>query len=536
MAKGMVCAPQPEAVEAGALVLKSGGNAVDAAIATALVQTTVDPFMSGIAGFGSMHVYLPDFETHQCLDFHARAPLGVTEDMWLNKLLHECEGGFGFILEGRVNEVGYQSIATPESLRAYDTALKKWGTKTLADVIQPAIDYAANGWMIRPHVRRFWEQVEPGGRVEHIEYLRASPATAKIYLNDDGSMKPMGEVIRNPDMAKTYTRIAEAGADDFYEGEIASKIAADMEANGGLITLEDLKKAGPEDTELLWTDYRGYQVASCPPPGGGVMVLEMLNILENFDLAGMGHNSPEYIRTVAEAMKIATVDKDNHVGDPRFVDIPLDMLLSKDYAKKMADRIKSGEKTHVPRFQKGEDQKETTHLCTIDGAGNCVTMTHSLGMPSGVTTEGLGFVYNGCMGVFDPRPGMTGSLAPGKSRFTSMAPSIVFKDGKPKLLVGAPGGTYIAMGVLQGILNSIDFDMDAQQAVSAPRFSATSDIIEIVNRIPRFVQAELEEDGYTFRRYPLGFHFAGVHAIRISDDGKIDGGADPGRDGMALAV
>ena len=337
-------------------------------------------------------------------------------------------------------------------------------------------------------------------------------------------------------MAKTYTRIAEAGADDFYEGEIASKIAADMEANGGLITLEDLKKAGPEDTELLWTDYRGYQVASCPPPGGGVMVLEMLNILENFDLAGMGHNSPEYIRTVAEAMKIATVDKDNHVGDPRFVDIPLDMLLSKDYAKKMADRIKSGEKTHVPRFQKGEDQKETTHLCTIDGAGNCVTMTHSLGMPSGVTTEGLGFVYNGCMGVFDPRPGMTGSLAPGKSRFTSMAPSIVFKDGKPKLLVGAPGGTYIAMGVLQGILNSIDFDMDAQQAVSAPRFSATSDIIEIVNRIPRFVQAELEEDGYTFRRYPLGFHFAGVHAIRISDDGKIDGGADPGRDGMALAV
>lgn len=139
------------------------------------------------------------------------------------------------------------------------------------------------------------------------------------------------------------------------------------------------------------------------------------------------------------------------------------------------------------------------------------------------------------MGVFDPRPGMTGSLAPGKSRFTSMAPSIVFKDKKPVLLIGAPGGTYIAMGVVQGILNALDFGMDAQQAVSAPRFSATSDIIEIVNRIPRFVQAELEADGYSFRRYPLGFHFAGVHAIRITPEG-IDGGADPGRDGMALAV
>ena len=162
-------------------------------------------------------------------------------------------------------------------------------------------------------------------------------------------------------------------------------------------------------------------------------------------------------------------------------------------------------------------------------------MTHSLGMPSGVTTDGLGFVYNGCMGVFDPRPGMTGSLAPGKSRFTSMAPTIVFQGDEPYLLIGAPGGTYIAMGVLQGILNVLDFGMDAQEAVSAPRFSATSEIIEIVNRIPRFVQVELEDAGYTFRRYPLGFHFAGVHAIRLAETG-IEGGADPGRDGMALAV
>ncbi len=532
---GMVCAPQPEAVEAGALVLKNGGNAIDAAIATALTQTAVDPFMCGIAGFGSMHVYMPGKGVHQCLDFHARAPRAVTDTMWQDLLLHECEDGFGFILKGRVNEVGYQSIATPESLRAYSTALSKWGSKPLSELIQPAIGYAADGWMIRPHVRRFWEQVEPGGRVEHIEYLRGSPATAKIYLNADGSMKPMGAVLKNPDMARTYSRIAEHGADDFYEGAIAKEIVADMKKNGGLVSADDLKHAGPEDAEVLWTTYRGYRVASSPPPGGGIMVLQMLNILENFDLAGMGHNSPEYIATVVEAMKIATVDKDKHVGDPRFVKVPVERLMSKEYAKELAAKIKRGEKTHVPRLQKGEDQKETTHLCTVDGAGNCVTMTHSLGMPSGVTSEGLGFIYNGCMGVFDPRPGQTGSLAPGKSRFTSMAPTIVFKDDKPYLLIGAPGGTYIAMGVVQGILNALDFGMDAQQAVAAPRFSATSDIVEIVNRIPRFVQAELEAKGYAFRRYPLNFHFAGVHAIRIKD-GKLDGGADPGRDGMALEI
>lgn len=535
MSRGMICAPQPEAVEAGVLTLKAGGNAVDAAIATALVQTAVDPFMSGVAGFGSLHAYLPAKGVHGCLDFHARAPAATRPDMWLDKLIGECEDGFGFILEGRVNEVGYQSIATPESLRAYDAALRKWGTMPLADLIQPAIEHLEDGWLIRPHVRRFWEQVEPGGRVEHIEYLRGSPATAKIYLNADGSMKAMGETIRNPDLARTYRRIAERGADDFYEGEIAHEIAADIQANGGLLSLDDLKSCGPEETEVLWTDYRGYRVASNPPPGGGVMVLEMLNILENFDLAAMGHNSPDYIRTVAEAMKIATVDKDAHVGDPRFVDIPLERLLSKDYAKTQADRIKAGEKTHVPRLQKGVDQKETTHLCAVDGAGNCVTMTHSLGMMSGVVSDGLGFMYNGCMGVFDPRPGRTGSLAPGKSRFSSVAPSIVFKDGKPFLLIGAPGGTYIAMGVLQGILNVLDFGMDAAEAVAAPRFSATSDIIEIVNRIPRFVQAELEADGYAFRRYPLSYHFAGVHAIRITDAG-LDGGADPGRDGMALSA
>ena len=535
MTQGMVVAPQPEPVEVGAEILRSGGNAVDAAVATALAQTVVDPFMCGIAGFGSMHLYLPSVGQHLCLDFHARAPGAVTDTMWQDLLEREAEDGFGFILKGRVNEVGYQAIATPETLRALDTALTRFGTRSLAELLQPAIALASDGYMIRPHMHRFWTQEEPAGRVQHIEYLRASPATARTYLNADGSLKTPGMTITNPDMARTLSRIAEHGADDFYNGEIAGKIASDMAANGWLISSADLAGCGPEETQPLWTEYRGLRVSSCPPPGGGIMVLQMLNILENFDLAAMGHNSPDYIRTVAEAMKISTVDKDRSVGDPRFVDVPVAHLLDKAYAAECAARIKAGEVTHVPRVGRDTESKDTTHLCVIDNAGDCVSLTHSLGMPSGVTTDGLGFIYNGCMGVFDPRPGQVGSLAPGKARFTSMAPTIVFDREAPRFIVGAPGGTYIAMGVLQAILNHVNFGMDAQQAVSAPRFSATSDIIEIVNRIPRGVEADLNGRGYRTRRYPINFHFAGVHAIRLKD-GRVDGGADPGRDGMAMAV
>jgi gamma-glutamyltranspeptidase/glutathione hydrolase len=277
-------------------------------------------------------------------------------------------------------------------------------------------------------------------------------------------------------------------------------------------------------------------VATNQPPGGGLMIVLMLNILENFDLAAMGHNSPDYIATVAEAMKIATVDKDNRMGDPKFFDIPLDELMSKDYAKQMADRIRRGEKTPVPRLNLGgAESKETTHICVADKMGNCVTMTHSLGSSSGVVTDGLGFMYNNCMMVFDPRPGHAGSLEPGKARFTALSPTIVFRDDKPFFLVGSPGGTTITMGNLQAILNVMDFDMTAQQAVSAPRFMATSDKIEVTNRIFRATERELQARGYPTHRHAVSHMMPHLHGIRIVD-GVLDGGADPSNDGMAAQV
>ncbi len=536
MTHGIVCAPQPEAVEAGALILKSGGNAVDAAIACALVQTVVDPQMCGIAGFGSMHLYLKDRGEHLFIDFHGRAPLMVKEDMWEDLIVGEAEDGFGFVLKGQINELGYASITTPMSLKAYDEALKRFGTKSLAELLEPAIDYAENGFMVRPHVAHFWNQVETTGRVSHMKYLTEDPSSRKIYVKDNGEVRIPGETLKNPDLANTYRKIAEQGAESFYEGEIAEAIISDMKDNGGLLTMEDLKAVDVNQTDPLWGEYRGFRIATNQPPGGGIMLIEMLNILENFDLAAIGHNSSEYIAIVSEAMKIATVDKDQHVGDPNFVDIPVERLTSKDYAQEQADRIKQGVITHVPRIKLSEESKDTTHVCTTDDAGNMVSMTHSLGMPSGTITEGLGFMYNGCMGVFDPRPGKAGSLKPGKSRFTAMCPTMIFDGDNPKMIIGAPGGTYITMGVLQGVLNALDFGMDAQKAVAAPRICTTSDIIDITNRIPRFVENELTDKGYEVRRSPLGYHFAGVHAISFDDNGKGSGGADPGRDGMALEV
>ncbi len=535
MARGIITAPQPEAVEAGAVVMMNGGNAVDAAITCALVQNVVDPQMCGIAGFGSMHLYLPKKNFHGFIDFHTRAPSSVRDDMWEDLIVGESRDGFGFFLEGRLNEVGYQSIMVPGSLKAYYEAILEHGTMDWKDICAPAIEHAENGFVVRPHVYDFWVKKHDNGRLPTIDKMRSTPAGRSIYFDENGEIAKVGSVVKNPDMARTLRRIAEGGADIFYSGEIGEEIADDMQKNGGLLCLDDLKNYKTSRVDPLWSTYRDYRISTNPPPGGGIMVLEMLNILENFDLAAMGHNSPDYIRVVSEAMKYATIDKDTRVGDPLFVDVPFDELLDKGYASQLAAAIKAGKISHVERLKEVPESKDTTHVCTLDSEGNAVTMTHSLGMPSGVVTDGLGFMYNGCMSVFDPRPGRAGSLAPGKGRFTAMSPTIVFKGDEPHIVIGAPGGTYITMGVLQGLLNSLDFGMSISDAIAAPRFSTNSDTIDVCNRIPRFVTDELEKIGYPVARSYLSYHFAGVHGIRI-DDGAWTGAADPGRDGMALTV
>ena len=528
---GMVAAAQPEAVEAGVEALRAGGNAVDAAIACGLVAGVVDPQMCGIAGFGNAQLYLPGHGIHTCVDFHGTSPAATQPDQWEHLLVGETRDGFGFLLEGNVNDLGYQSITTPGSLLAYYEAQTRYGRLPWADVVAPAIEWAENGFRIRPAVYNWWQEGATMGRVDTVERLRHTPAGRRIYFHEDGTLRRVGELLQNSDLAQTLRRVAEGGADVFYTGEIADEIAADMVANNGLLCAEDLANYRTVWGDPLHTTYRGREVTTNQPPGGGVMVAQLMGILGNSDLAALGHNSVEYIRIVAEAMKFATADKDAHVGDPEFVDVPLEWLLSSEHTAELAERIQRGERADVARMT-GESP-DTTHVCVVDSDGNAVTMTHSLGMPSGVITDGLGFMYNGCMGVFDPRPGRTGSLAPGKRRFSSLCPTMVFRDGELDLIVGAPGGTQIAMGVTQVLLNAIDFEMPILDAVIAPRFSATSNAIDVCNRIPRSVTAELMDDGYDVIRWPTSYAFGLVHGIAVTPSG-LSGAADPGGDGMAM--
>jgi len=530
----MIAAAQPEAAEAGARILQRGGNAVDAAIAAALVPGVVDPQMCGIAGFGSCHLFLPSRGAHCCIDFHARTPLAAHPAMWEDLLEGETRDGFGFVLKGRVNDVGYRSITTPGSLKAYFEAATEFGSWDWQDICAPAVARAREGFIVRPHVDFWWRQTEQLGRTANRERNACSETGRAVYFHSDGRLKGIGDRVVNPDLARTLERIAAGGADIFYTGEIAEEIDADMRANGGLMTAADLAAYRTTRTEPIWTGYRGWRVAANRPPGGGVQALQMLNQLEHFDLAKIGHNSTEYLRVVSEAMKRATRDKDAHVGDPAFHDVPLDWLLSQEYGAALAGEIARGERASVARL--APEPPGTTHVVVVDREGGIVTMTHSLGMPSGVITPGLGFMYNGCMGVFDPRPGRAGSIAPGKSRFSSLCPTVVFERDRPCLALGAPGGTQIAMGVTQAILNVLDHGMTMTEAVSAPRFSATSNAIDISNRIPGYVVEPLEGMGYEVIRSPLTFGFAAVHGIRIRADGSLDGGADPGHDGVALQV
>lgn len=532
--KAMVVAAQPEAVEAGADILARGGNAMDAAVATALTQTVVDPQMCGIAGFGCMHVFDPQSSRHETIDFYARVPRAATPDMWAAKLVGESDDGFGFYLSDRSNELGYGAIATPMTLRGLQLGLERFGTHAIADLLAPAIRYATEGVMVRPHMAAYWGQVPTESRAPHQDFLTAVPATAKIYAHPDGSIHRIGEILKNPDMGRTLSRIRDHGVEDFFTGSIAADMDADLLAHAALLSGQDIAQTRAEISTPLWGTYRGYRIAANPPPGGGVKLIEMLNILENFDLAAMGHNSPAYIATIAEAMKIGAVDRDNTHGDPKFIDVPVEKLTSKTYAADMAARIRRGEKTHVPRM-KSREAADTTQVCVVDRNGMCVSLTHTLGTPSGVVTQGLGFMYNGAMGAFDPRPGRAGSIAPGKARMSSMTPTMIFKDDKPFLIIGAPGGTYITVGILQAILNVIDFGMTALEAISAPRISATSDTIWLTNRILRSTEAALVAMGYPVKRSPFNYYFSGLHGIRIVD-GKLDAAADPGRDGMALSV
>ena len=349
-------------------------------------------------------------------------------------------------------------------------------------------------------------------------------------------MYDAGDILVNKDYARSLRRIAADGPDVVYRGEFAAMIDADFRQNGGLLTADDLADYRVRITDPEFSDYRGYRIASTPPPGGGVIIMKILNILEGFDLASLPPLGSEHMHLVASAMRIAFADQADYWGDPEFLDIPVKELLSKEHAAERRALISSA----APRTDAvatGAGGSDTTHLSVIDRDGNAVGITHTLGISSGVVVPGLGFMFNNAMHKFDPRPGKPNSIAPGKSRSSALAPTIVFDGDRPFLVSGSPGAFGIITGGLQTILNVIDRGDSALEAVSRPRLHCEGPTVRVEARFPTWVDAELEAKGHKVKRSLASYDSSSgrVHAAQIDwATGKVNGGADPRKGGMAL--
>lgn len=518
----IVC-PQPLAAEIGLDVMRRGGNAVDAAVTCAFVQGVVDPQMCGIGGCGAMLVHSP-LQGDTLLEFYATAGSRVREDQWQSLFIREAADRYGYVLEGGVNDVGYQSVGVPATVAGLYEALSRFGTISWAEAIEPAIPLALEGIPVTGYMHGYWTTDYGPDVVPNRQRIQATPAAKAIYTHE-GALYAIGEVMVQADYGHTLQRIAAEGPDVFYKGAIADAIAADFASNGGFLTKEDLENYQVNVTEPIRGTYRDLHIAAAGPPAGGLTLLQMLNFLEGYDLGKHGWPSTSAARLLVEAMAWAVADRELHVADPRFIDIPTGALTDKHYAAKAREVVTSGAKAH--------DRMDTTHVCVVDDSGNAVSLSHTLGSASGVVTPGLGFGYNDYMNCFDPRPGRPNSIQPGKTRVTMMTPTMVFDRSKLRICIGAPGGTKIVNGILQVLVNVIDHDMSAVEAVSAPRIDFQGDVVQVEGRVPRAVSEGLEKQGYKVNRHTLNYdsYFARPQVIVVEKDGFMSGASDPRKDG-----
>ena len=535
MPKNMIVAPQPGAVEAGAQVLMAGGNAIDATVTCAFVQTVLDPQMCGIGGYANINVHLANGQ-NLAVDAPALAGSQVSEAMWTDLVLRPNPDGWGYFLKGKVNDAGYTAICTPGWVKGMAAFLARWGTISWAQAIAPAQQLAEAGFAVPERLGLRWlaKSKYPEG-CEMLDYIRLNPEASRIYLKADGAPYGVGEWLRNPDYARTLTHLAQHGPEDFYHGELAQRMAGDLAANGAYVTQADLAGYQLREEQKVTGSYRGYKISSVTAPHGGPTLIAILNILAGYDLAALGHNSPAYIYLVSMAMKAAFADRNLYMADPAFVEVPNEWMMSSERATYWRDRIDRGEPIEAQFAPTGTPA--TTHVSVVDAQGNCVALTHSLGVSSGVITPGLGFMYNNSMINFNPLPGHPNSIAPGKGRTTGMAATIVYQGDQPVLVLGAPGASRIITSVLQVILNVLDFGMSALEATHAPRFDCQISDIRTQARIPEYVCAEVRKR-HPITRLPQSHGAFGlVHAITIDPlTGKLAGGADTGADGMALLV
>lgn len=466
---GMVATQQADATRIGVDILKRGGNAVDAAVAVGFALAVSLPRAGNLGGGGFMLIHLAEKGETVALDYREKAPLRADRQMFLDPA--------GDVDETRAR-FSHLSVAVPGTVAGLALALERHGTMTLGEVVAPAIELARRGLLVSPDMATHL--------VELRERFARFPASAKIFLKPDGSAHEPGERLPQQDLAWSLEQIARQGPKAFYEGAIARKIVADMEHHGGLIGERDLADYRPSTRTPLRGTYRGYEVVSMPPPSsGGVHLIQMLNVLEGFPLAFLGHNSAATIHLMAETMKLAYADRSHHLGDADFVSVPLAGLLSRTYASKLRQSIDPYRARPADEIRHGDpgpyESPDTTHFSVMDEQGNAVANTYTLNFSygSGIVAEGTGILLNNEMDDFSAKPGVpnaygliggdANAIEPGKRPLSSMTPTILLRDGRPWLATGSPGGSRIITTVLQLILNVIDHRMSLAVATAAPR-------------------------------------------------------------------
>ncbi len=525
-AHGVVAAAKPEASQVGIDVLKAGGNAVDAAVATGFALGVLEPNASGIGGGGFMIVKMADMKDAVVIDFRSTAPAAAKPDMYT---LDEK----GRPVDNASVEGGLAS-AVPGEVRGLLHAFDQYGSKRLtrAQVLQPAIDHAERGIPVTVNLAQIIK--------DNFGKLRKYEHGLTIYAKD-GFPPEVGDTITNPDLARTLRAIQAQGADAIYKGEIAAKIVAEVRRRGGILTLEDLANYQVKVRAPVSGTYRGYTVLTAPPPSGGTQVLQLLNILEGFDLAALGEQTPSTAHVLAEACKLVFADRARYAADPDFVQVPYLALASKPYARERAALIKPDAVMSevAPGQPRTYESGSTTHFSVMDEAGNMVAVTKTINMffASGVVVPGTGIIMGDDMDDFDLKPGGLNAIAPGKRMLSSMSPTLVLDpQGRSFMAIGSPGATRIIPTLAQVISNVIDRGMPIQQAINAPRlYQGRTGALAMEGRYSINAYKGLVALGHTVTvSADYDAAFGGVHAVMIDRATKtLHGGADPRRDGQA---
>lgn len=540
--KGMVVSQDKYASEAGLEILKLGGNAIDAAVATGFALAVTHPQAGNLGGGGFMLIYLKSEDRVIALDYREMAPQTASHDMFLN-----ASGD----VDNRRARFSMQSSGVPGTVMGLTDAQAKYGALPLSTVMAPAIRLADEGfivnWALSASLSRYRER------------LGADPASLKQYFKANGSPYQQGELFRQPDLAKTLKEIAAKGAAGFYQGWVADRIVETMKASDGLIRHDDLLKYVAKERSAISGTFRDYRVVAMPPPSsGGVHVVQMLNVLEGWDMKSLGHNSAAYIHRLAETMKYAYADRSKYLGDPDFFNVPVTALTDKGYASSIRGKIKLDAATPsteiAPAPELPDESKDTTHFSTMDAAGNMVSNTYTLNFSygNGRTVAGAGFLLNNEMDDFSAKPGtpngfgliggVANAIEPGKRPLSSMTPVLLFKSGQPVMATGSPGGSTIITAVLQTVLNVMEFDMNAATATARPRIHhqwfPDRLILEPGHSVDtRLLLAAMGHSVSAVASYNEGERILGATMTIIRrPDGLIAGSADPRRPGAYAAA